>query len=417
MSASTASPLVEVPFGVIGEPRLLAGSSGASVHYADHRRIHGAPVAMRQVELEQLCAQVDLRGRGGAGFPVADKLRSLRRGRRIVVVNASESEPASHKDRLLLTTFPHLVIDGALTVATAIGAAEIRIVVHDRRCAATIEQALRGRVDGAAFRIDELPGGFVAGEARAIVRWLSGGPALPPGRRVPPTQHGVDGHPTFLSNAETYAQIAVLTGSGPAHYVSSGTAHEPGTTLLTIRGAVARPGVFEVPLGIDLNSALAAAAARPAAAVVIGGYHGSWISPTPDIRLSRTGLAPHGATLGAGVVLVLDDTTCAAGELARVASWLAGESARQCGPCRFGLPALANDLTAIVGGHRRAEPALRRRLDVVAGRGACAHPDGAVRFIRSGMALLRYEIDRHLTYGGCGRPIVGQLPVARTAPR
>ena len=406
-----------MPFGVVGEPRLLAGSSGAKVPYVEHRRIHGEPARMRQLELEQLCATVDLRGRGGAAFPVADKLRSLRPGRRIVVVNASESEPASHKDRLLITTFPHLILDGALIVAAAIGAAEVYIVVHTHRAAGTLEQALRERADGALFRIAELPGGFVAGEARAIVRWLSGGPALPPGRRVPPTQHGVDGHPTFLSNAETYAQIAVLAAAGPARYATSGTKHEPGTTLLTIRGAVARPGVFEVPLGIGLHSALAAAAAGRATAVIVGGYHGSWISPIQDLSLSRAGLAPHAATLGAGVVLVLDDTTCAVGELARIASWLAGESARQCGPCRFGLPALANDLAAIVAGHRQGESALRRHIDVVAGRGACAHPDGAARFIRSGMALLQAEIDRHLSYRGCGRPIVGQLPIARTAAR
>jgi NADH:ubiquinone oxidoreductase subunit F (NADH-binding) len=417
MSASTVPPEVEVPFGVVGEPRLLAGSNGTRVAYAQHRRIHAEPVQMRQRELEQLCASVDLRGRGGAAFPVADKLRSLRPGRRIVVVNASESEPASHKDRLLVTTFPHVVLDGARVVAAAIGADEIRIVVHAHRAAVTLEQALRERPDGAAFRVEEMPGGFVAGEARAIVRWLSGGPALPVGRRVQPTERGVNGQPTFLSNAETYAQIAGLTGAGPARYASTGTAHEPGTTLLTIRGAVAQPGVFEVPLGIGLHSALAAAAAHAATAVVIGGYHGSWISPTQDFSLSRAGLGPHAATLGAGVVLVLDDTTCAAGELARVASWLAGESARQCGPCRFGLPALANDLAAIVAGHRQAEVALRRHIDVVAGRGACAHPDGAARFIRSGMALLRYEIDRHLSYGGCGRPIVGQLPIARTTAR
>ena len=116
------------------------------------------------------------------------------------------------------------------------------------------------------------------------------------------------------------------------------------------------------PLGIELHSALAAAAARPATAVIIGGYHGSWICPTQDLPLSRAGLAPHAATLGAGVVLVLDETTCAAGELARVASWLAGESARQCGPCRFGLPALANDLAAIVARDRQAESVLRRHI-------------------------------------------------------
>lgn len=167
-----------------------------------------------------------------------------------------------------------------------------------------------------------------------------------------------------------------------------------------------------MPIGADLAAVLDAALARPATAVIVGGYHGAWVRPVRDLPLSRAGLAAHGATLGAGVVLVLDETTCSLGELARVASWLAGESVGQCGPCRFGLPAIANDLASLVVGRRTKESPLGRHLDVVAGRGACAHPDGAVRFIRSGVSLLRHEVDEHRR-GGCGRPVRGQLPIGR----
>lgn len=146
-------------------------------------------------------------------------------------------------------------------------------------------------------------GGFVAGEARAVIRSIDGGPAVPPGRR----------------------------------------------SLLTVGGAVGRPGVLEVPIGTPLGTVLSVTDARPPSAVVTGGYHGTWLAPRFDLPLSRAGLAAAGGALGAGVVLVLDESTCALGELARVASWLAGQSARQCGPCMFGLEALARDVADLSG--------------------------------------------------------------------
>jgi NADH:ubiquinone oxidoreductase subunit F (NADH-binding) len=413
---STFAPPISIPFGAIGGPRLVAGSEGDVVDQAKHLQVHRGPVAMRQGDLERLCASVNLAGRGGGDFPVAQKLNSLRPGHRVVVVNASESEPASHKDRLLLSLFPHLVLDGAGTVAAAVGASQVRLVVHDPRLVPGLELAMGVRLDGALFRVDVLPGGFVAGEARAVIRWLNGGPALPPGRRILPTHTGVGGAPTFLSNAETFAQIAILAELGPVGFANTGTPGEPGTTLLSVGGAVARPGVFEVPLGVDLQSVLDVAVARLASAVVVGGYHGSWVPPIGQLALSRAGLAAQGATLGAGVVLVLDEHTCGLGELARVASWLAAESAGQCGPCRFGLPAIANDLAATMTGQPTGKSALGRHSDVVLGRGACAHPDGAVRFIKSGLALLRHEVDAHRR-GGCGRPVRGQFPISRSVRR
>jgi NADH:ubiquinone oxidoreductase subunit F (NADH-binding) len=251
----------------------------------------------------------------------------------------------------------------------------------------------------------------VAGEARAVIRSIDGGPALPPGRRILPTEQGVAGAPTFLSNVETFAQLAVLAGMGPGAYAAAGLRDEPGTTLLTVGGAVGRPGVLEVPIGTSLGAVLSATDARPPSAVVIGGYHGTWLAPRFDLPLSRMGLAAAGGTLGAGVVLVLDESTCALGELARVASWLAGQSARQCGPCMFGLDALAKDVADLARGGANAEHALRRHAALVARRGACAHPDGAAQFLTSGLAVLRGEVEIHGWHGGCGRPIRGHLPV------
>jgi NADH:ubiquinone oxidoreductase subunit F (NADH-binding) len=395
----------------IGAPRLLAGLSGTQTldargHLATHGPLPGS-------DLGRILAYLDasgLAGRGGAGFSFAAKLRALASGHRRVIVNGTESEPASRKDRVLLRRTPHLVLDGALAAATAIGAHDVTVAVHDERTATIVRAAVAERPDGRRVAVRVIAGGFVGGEARAVVRALGGGPAVPTGRRTPPT---VDG--TLLSNVETFAQLAVLLRLGPHRFADTGTGSEPGTALLTVGGAVGRPGVIEIPLGTPLGIVLAAAqAAEQPQAVLVGGYHGSWLAPIPQIRLSRAGLAAAGGTFGAGVLLVVDQETCALGELARVAGWLAGESAKQCGPCRFGLPALAADVAALAAGHPTVAAAFGRAR-AVDGRGGCAHPDGAARFVTSGLHLLHDESDRHISMRGCGRPVLGQLPIGATS--
>ncbi len=401
-----APPAVDV--WAIGAPRLLAGlTGGAALDLRHHLAVHGP---MPGIDLDRLLAQLDgvgsLAGRGGAGFPFATKLRALAAGPRRVVVNGTESEPASGKDRALLLRAPHLVLDGALATAAAIGARETVVAVHDAATAVSVRAAVAERPDARGMSVRLVPGGFVAGEARAVVRALDGGPALPPGRRTPPAAAG-----TLISNVETLAQLAILLRVGPHRFADTGTSGEPGTTLLTVGGAVARPGVVEVPLGTPLGIVLAAAGApEHPQAVLTGGYHGSWLAPIADIRLSRAGLAAAGGTLGAGVLLVLDDATCALGELARVTGWLAAQSTRQCGPCHFGLPALARDVAALAAG-APAVGATLGHAQVVTGRGACAHPDGAARFVTTAVHLLRDETDSHRAHGTCGRPTLGRLPI------
>ena len=390
----------------IGVPRLLAGvDASPSLELAEHMAVHGPRPGADLTRLLALLDQARLAGRGGAGFPLAAKLRALPDGGREVVVNGSESEPASWKDRTLLRRSPHLVLDGALAVAEAIGARSVTIAAHDAASIESAQGALTSRVDASRVQLRRTGGRFVGGEARALLRGLRGGPATPPGRREHATERGV-----VISNVETFAQVALLLRIGAARFAETGTRREPGTTLLTVGGAVARPGVVEIPLGTPLGIVLDAAGAGRPVAVVTGGYHGSWIAPIGDIRLCRDGLASAGGTLGAGVVLVLDADTCALGELSRVATWLAGESARQCGPCTFGLPALARDMRALVAGSGDALGAAFEHARAVDGRGACSHPDGAVRFVSSGLHVLRDEVENHLA-GRCERPVLGRLPI------
>lgn len=395
--------------GVIGTPRLFAGLDHAPlVGFGAHQARHGRLPLPTADRLVTLADGARLAGRGGAGYPVAAKLRATPRAT-TVVVNGHESEPASLKDRVLMRGAPHLVIDGALVVAAALGAREIVVTVADPLARHCLVAACNDRHDAATVRVVGAAGSFVAGEARAVVRALDGQPALPPGRRILPSLRGVGGRPTFLSNAETFAQIAVLVRLGVAAFGHTGETAEPGTALVTVSGAVTRPGVVEIPSGLPVDVLLRTAGAGPAQALVVGGYHGAWTAADPSLRLSRAGLAAVGGTFGAGVVAVVGQDTCGLGELARVTGWLAAQSARQCGPCLNGLPALA---VTVEGLHRgRVDDGSAALLaDLVDGRGACAHPDGAARFVRSGLWVLAAEVAAHAA-GGCGRPVLGQLPL------
>jgi NADH:ubiquinone oxidoreductase subunit F (NADH-binding) len=413
MTALAARPTAPtVPATVLGEARLLAGVVGpggvARLDLAAHSATHGALPAVDREHLQRWTAEVRLLGRGGGAFPVHRKLAALpARGPFALVANGSESEPASRKDRVLMIRCPHLVLDGLALIARALATDAIVIAVHDRAAADSLQRALAERADLPTARIVRGEAAFVAGESHALLNGVAGSPAVPSGRAVHATTHGLSGAPTFLANVETFAQLAVLARIGPAAFARTGSAHEPGTRLFTVGGAVPRPGVVEAPAGVPLDFLLGAP--DRVAGVLLGGYHGVWTSLAP-LALSVPAVADAGLSLGAGVAYVLDDTTCPLGEVGRVARWLAGQSAGQCGPCVFGLPALAADLEAIVRADRAGVERAERHLAVLPGRGACAHPDGTARFVRSALAHFQADLAAHAR-GGCGRPVVGQLPL------
>lgn len=386
----TRAPVDDTPpLFTLAEPRLL------STH----------PLAVPPRDrgwIEQAADHVGLLGRGGAAFPVATKLRAVRRGAR-VVVNGSESEPASWKDRVLMRRYPDLVVSGVVLVADALRSAEAVIAVGDAASA----QALRAAVQraGAPVAVHRVDHGFVGGEIGALINGLNGRVAAPNGVRVLPHVRGLREKSTYASNVETFAQLALLSGLGPSAYAAVGAPEEPGTSLVTLYG-VERPGVFEVPHGTELRTLLGERD-RP---VLIGGYHGTWTSRR-DLVVGRAWLREQGIGWGAGVVAMLPDDTCPVGEVARVAAWLARESAGQCGPCTFGLPAIAEDVAQIATGRAVDPERLGLRLGQVSGRGACHHPTGAVGFVASALTAFDADVRRHLHGRGCGRPVRGVLPI------
>lgn len=400
----------------IGAPRLLAGvAEHGRVDHARHLRLHGALVLRRRSWLVAATRDVNLLGRGGGAFPVRAKLEAMPSGRGVaVLLNGSEGEPASRKDRVLMTFAPHLVVDGALVVADALGTSNVTIVVHDPVAHDSIVRAVAERNDAGHVRAVRTHDGFVGGEIRAVVNGLGAGRAVPGGRRVLPHVSGVDRVPTFGSNVETFAHLALLSRMGVDEYASTGSAAEPGTSLLTLLGDTSVRGLVEVPNGTPLSVLLPPSTAP----VLIGGYHGTWRRDVDGLTLERAVLRAAGSPLGAGVIARPYGGTCVVDEVVRVARWLAGESAGQCGPCFFGLPAIADDLAALAAGAGADRVAsAHRRLALVRGRGACAHPDGSAAFVGSAMHTLSAELAAHQQHGRCGLPASTVLPTPEVGSR
>jgi NADH:ubiquinone oxidoreductase subunit F (NADH-binding) len=373
---------------------------------AEHARVHGELPHRTPLELIESIERSGLRGRGGADFPTARKLRAVAAGKRVgaVVVNGSETEPASAKDRLLLSRLPHLVLDGAVLAAGAVGAAEVIVQVGESAVGPL--QALEGAAavraeDPVPIQLVAAPEGYVAGEESAVVHYLNGGLSLPTLVPPRPFERGYRGRPTLIQNPETLAQIALVARFGEHWYRELGTTADPGSALVTISGAVAAPGVYELAFGTPMTDLVEAAggATEPLRALLVGGYFGTWVeaSQALPLRLAREDLRSVGCSLGSGVLIALGESSCGLHESARVIDYLAQQSAGQCGPCVFGLRAIADAVVGLANGSARERERERvlRWASEIRGRGACHHPDGAVRFVASAMTVFAHEVGRH----------------------
>ncbi|HEY1699537.1 MAG TPA: NADH-ubiquinone oxidoreductase-F iron-sulfur binding region domain-containing protein [Trebonia sp.] len=375
-----------------------------------------------------------LTGRGGAAFPVHRKLSAVleasrqRRLRPVVIANGAEGEPASGKDAALLAMAPHLVLDGLQLAAEAVGADQAIVYTHTGRAgdaAGRLEKALaQRRGDRVPVRLATAPARFLSGQETALVNHLGGGPAVPV--FVPPriTERGLGGAPTLVQNVETLAHLALIARYGPRWFRAVGTNSAPGSTLCTIRRRDGRPRIAEVPLGVPLRNLLGVPGEETLAresAVLIGGYHGTWVpaARAARLRLDNDSLGAVGATVGAGIIIALPSDRCGLAETARVVRYLALESAGQCGPCLNGLPRMSAALSELAMGRAPAgtRADLERWAGLMPGRGACRHPDGTVRFVRSALATFAAELVRH-ERGQCGATS-GEpfLPVPRGAAR
>ncbi len=427
--------------GLFGPPMVLPVTCGPdwqpprpALDFDEHLARYGPLPGAAGRPGDTLLATLDeiaLTGRGGGHFPAATKWRTVREHASadrppIVVANAAEGEPASAKDRALLARHPHLVLDGLFSAGAAIGATDLVVWLHDDAVAARVgltraltQRAAAGQREP-AVRLVTGAHGYLGGESSAVVGALSGGSGLPTFSRVPAAVRGVHGRPTLVHNVETLARVALAARTGPVGYRDS--------VLVTVLGEDRRT-VLELDPGTRIAQAvrLGWVSERPGPrAVLLGGYGGSWLPwgqaaglalAEPVLRAAGLSLSAGlplsaelplsaGLSLGAGLIAPLPAGACALAEVAAVAGYLAGSGAGQCGPCLFGLPAIAAILADLAAGRagRGDLRRLERYLGEVAGRGACHHPDGLARFAASALRAFPAEVIAHRRRG---RPCAG----------
>jgi NADH:ubiquinone oxidoreductase subunit F (NADH-binding) len=317
--------------------------------------------------------QSRITGRGGAGFSAGIKWQAVAthsRGDAVILVNGAEGEPHSKKDRFLMSTRPHLVLDGAFIAARALRARRVILYIGERhttaRSAMLHALAERTAAERQLVQTNAAPARYVAGAETAAIHLMNEGVATPTTMPPYPYERGVDGRATLVQNVETLAGIALVARYG----VASGTA------LITIAGGVAKTG-----------------------AILVGGYFGRWVDADEawNLPLDPATLRDRGLSMGCGVIGVLPDNRCPVCETAGIMRYLAGESSAQCGPCFFGLRALADACGRIAqyGTTRDDLERLNRWADQVRARGACRHPDGAAIFLQSALRTFSSEFANH----------------------
>lgn len=425
LSGDQSSP---TGFAVLGgtAARLLAGPPRAhgAEGLADHdRRLGGLCLeAWSPLELRALISTSGLSGRGGGQFPTGRKLDlAVAQGTRpLLVVNASEGEPASRKDRTLLASRPHLVIDGAEVAAHAIGAREIVVYLHRNRRAATeaLELAITERSTGRVpLRLVDAPERYVAGESTAVASYLAGRGALPRKELRAGASTRIGQAQTIVINTETTAHLGLIVRRPSEWFKSAGGHGCPGSTLVTLAGDVSVPGVVaEILSPVTIGALLSTLGGldEPPSAVLLGGYEGTWIDGSVAWRtpVERGELRSCGLSLGCGLIATLSPGSCGIATTSRLVHWLANESAGQCGPCVVGLPHVARLFDSLAKGEASVDDLRRLRAILVDldGRGACGHPSGVVMLAESALDTFSDEVLAHLKGRSC-EPATSGFPL------
>jgi NADH:ubiquinone oxidoreductase subunit F (NADH-binding) len=388
------------------EPRLLQPAREAREGREEYEAAGGyAENGLRGRALIDAVESAGLRGHGGAAFPTGVKLRTVadRDGPRYLIANGEEGEPASIKDRWLLRYRPHLVLDGILRAAEAIDAAKAYVYVSDAAAADSVILAL-GELGGdtaVPLELITVEPTYVAGEETSAVRYIMGGPAKPTDKPPRPFEAGVEGRPTLVANVETLANLPGIARGGAAEFREVGTERSPGTFLFTVSGAVERPGLYELPLGVPLQEAveeLAVYAGAPRG-YLMGGFFAGLLTPRAGmIHLAYDDLRDEGSGLGCGAVIVLGADDCPVAAAGDVMSYFARENAHQCGACFRGTAAMRDVLFAL--GTGEADEAGIERLRgwsvSLRGRGACATIDGAAHLAATLLREFPDDVEEHL---------------------
>ncbi len=435
------SPQIRILKG--GETRLLASIARVDptslTSYREQGGYEGLTRAIQRLSPEETIAEVaaaGLRGRGGAGFPTADKWRVARDApgeRKIVVANLMGADPSALGDRALAEGDPHQVLEGLLLAAYAVGAPEAIIAVRRdwtvavERLRRAVEEATAARfagylVMGTDFSVQvsvwEGSGAYVAGEETALIHALQGDRGMPLIRPPHPARQGLWGVPTVIQNGETLAHVAWILSHSPEAFASVGSDRTPGTKLVTIMGRVKEPGLAEVPFGTSLREVVERAdgSSDSVKAVFVGGPGaGALAAEELDLAYDYDTLEAAGAIVGSGSVLVIDAGTCAVDTARFLLDFSAREACGKAVPCRIGTPRLVEALDRILAATPRPDDLvmLRELSRKVSDTALCQLEALAPRPMLTTLDRFGDEYRAHAERGEC---LAGSCQSDRVAP-
>lgn len=381
-------------------------------------------------------AAANLRGRGGAGFPAAEKWRACAQTaapRRYVVANGYGADPGSRTDLTLLERDPYAVLEGIAIAALAVGAGEAIVAVRaeetaiiaglERAIAAAETAGLLGdNILGTGHHVEvtvrPVQGAYMLGEETVLLKALEGKRGQPEQRPPHPATRGLFGMPTVVQNVQTLAAVPWILRKGPEAFAAIGAPGCPGTVLVQVRGP-AHDGVAEVPTGTPLREIVALGGVLPAGrslkAVLVGGPSGGLLPPGMlDVPLEFEALRAAGAHLGSGSIVAADDRACVV-DLARLLTRFCADSA--CGktiPCRIGIRRLYELSDRFSSGRSRpTDLALLEDLssDIVASA-LCDHERLATLPLRSIVHYFKPELDEHILHASCPAGVCGPIALA-----
>jgi len=416
------------------EPRLVQKLEGAPWEIDGYLKVGGYEAWKRCVDglsANEVVAELKkagLRGRGGAGFPTGvkwDKVLNHRVKEHYFVCNAGEHEPGTFKDRYLLKTLPHQLIEGCLIAAHTVQAKAAFIYVNheyeeerENLKKALAEAQARGFVGknvlGKGYDVElqvfDGYGSYVAGEETAMLESMQGRPAMP--RQKPPfypTDFGLYGKPTLVNNVETLCNIPRILYKGAAWFTQVGTEKCPGTMMFSLSGSVNRPGVYEMPMGVTIRELIekcggGVKGGRKIKAVFPGGPAFSMVTADQlDLQMDFDSLKKAGTGLGSAGTIVIDDATCMVAATLKYSNFFKGESCGQCPPCRMGTNNLATLMAKIEEGQgtQKDMDSLLQLCGFVKGTGYCTLVTGAAVLVQSSVKLFRQEYEEHLRLHRC----------------
>jgi NADH-quinone oxidoreductase subunit F len=385
---------------------------------------------LQPVQLIEMVKSSGLRGRGGAGFPTGVKWGFLPTDSpkpRYLCVNADESEPGTFKDRQILEDNPHLLIEGIVISAYAIQSHTAYIYIRgefafgakvlDRALAEAYAKGYLGtNILGTGFALDVYvhrgAGAYICGEETGLIESLEGKRAYPRVKPPFPATHGVFGSPTIVNNVETLACVPPIVARGPQWFKSIGPEKSPGPKLFCVSGHVAKPGVFELPMGVSLRELIYEHAGgipngKALKAVIPGGSSVPVLKADEiDVAMDFESVAKAGSLLGSCGVIVMDEDTCMVRALQNISHFYRHESCGQCTPCREGTNWMELLLTRVEKGQGREQDAalLANICSHIAGNSLCALGDAAVGPVKSLVETYMHEIEQHVRDGKCPYP-------------